>query len=109
GVHAERRNAVRAARAAVTDFSRLVAGLKACAALRHVLEAGMKRAAIMIVAATLLSIAPAAQQGGATLPRPGDRPAPNIHSTRSVVMGRSGMIATSQPLASVAGLRVMQE
>jgi len=41
--------------------------------------------------------------------RPGDRPAANIHSTRSVVMGRHGMIATSQPLASVAGLRVMQE
>ena len=43
------------------------------------------------------------------MPRPGDRPAANIHSTRSVVMGRHGMIATSQPLASAAGLRVMQE
>jgi gamma-glutamyltranspeptidase/glutathione hydrolase len=42
-------------------------------------------------------------------PRPGDRPAGNIHSTRSVVMGRNGMIATSQPLASGAGLRVLQE
>src|SRR5215831_18246841 len=54
----------------------------------------------------------AARQRGfqeANPPRPGDRPATNIHSTRSVVMGRNGMIATSQPLASVAGLRVMQE
>jgi gamma-glutamyltranspeptidase/glutathione hydrolase len=41
--------------------------------------------------------------------RPGDRPAANIHASRSVVMGRKGMIATSQPLASAAGLRVLQE
>src|SRR5260370_35824190 len=40
---------------------------------------------------------------------PGDRPAPNAHATRSVVMARNGMIATSQPLASAAGLRVLQE
>jgi len=41
--------------------------------------------------------------------KPGDRPAPNPQSTRSVVLGRNGMIATSQPLASAAGLRVMME
>src|SRR5437764_5297866 len=40
---------------------------------------------------------------------PGDRPAPNPRGTRSVVMGRHGMIATSQPLASAAGLRVLQD
>ena len=40
---------------------------------------------------------------------PGDRPAANPHSTRSVVMGRRGMIATSQPLASAAGLKVLQD
>ena len=40
---------------------------------------------------------------------PGDRPAPNPHSTRSVVIALNGMIATSQPLASAAGLQVMQE
>src|SRR2546423_5053629 len=40
---------------------------------------------------------------------PGDRPAPNPRATRSVVMGRHGMIATSQPLASAAGLRVLQD
>jgi gamma-glutamyltranspeptidase/glutathione hydrolase len=39
---------------------------------------------------------------------PGDRPAPNPHSTRSVVMARNGAIATSQPLATAAGLRVLQ-
>src|SRR5213083_2405384 len=40
---------------------------------------------------------------------PGDRPAANPRSTRSVVMGRNGMIATSQPLASAAGLKVLQD
>jgi gamma-glutamyltranspeptidase/glutathione hydrolase len=40
---------------------------------------------------------------------PGDRPAANPRSTRSVVMGRNGMIATSQPLASAAGLKVLEE
>src|SRR5436853_5066669 len=39
---------------------------------------------------------------------PGDRPASNPRSTRSVVMARNGLIATSQPLASAAGLRVLQ-
>src|ERR1041385_1086961 len=39
---------------------------------------------------------------------PGDRPAPNTRSTRSVVMARNGAIATSQPLATAAGLRVLQ-
>jgi gamma-glutamyltranspeptidase/glutathione hydrolase len=40
---------------------------------------------------------------------PGDRPAPNPRSTRSVVLARNGIIATSQPLASAAGLRVLQQ
>jgi gamma-glutamyltranspeptidase/glutathione hydrolase len=39
---------------------------------------------------------------------PGDRPAPNPRSTRSVVMARNGAIATSQPLATAAGLRALQ-
>src|SRR6185312_15546548 len=39
---------------------------------------------------------------------PGDRPAPNPRSTRSVVMARNGAIATSQPLATAAGLKVLQ-
>src|SRR5262245_26094460 len=39
----------------------------------------------------------------------GDRPAGNVHGTRSVVMARRGMIATSQALASAAGLRVLTD
>jgi len=39
---------------------------------------------------------------------PGDRPTGNRHQTRSVVLGSNGMIATSQPLASAAGLEVLQ-
>ena len=39
---------------------------------------------------------------------PGDRPAANPRATRSVVMARNGVIATSQPLASAAGLAVLQ-
>jgi gamma-glutamyltranspeptidase/glutathione hydrolase len=38
----------------------------------------------------------------------GDRPAGNPRGTRSVVMARNGAIATSQPLATAAGLRVLQ-
>lgn len=43
-----------------------------------------------------------------TAQSPGDRPAGNPRSTRSVVMARNGAIATSQPLATAAGLRVLQ-
>jgi gamma-glutamyltranspeptidase/glutathione hydrolase len=39
---------------------------------------------------------------------PGDRPAGNPRATRSVAVGRRGMIATSQGLASAAGLDVLQ-
>ena len=39
----------------------------------------------------------------------GDRPAGNIRGTRSAVLARNGLIATSQPLASAAGLQVLQE
>src|SRR6516162_6050067 len=57
----------------------------------------------------LLCITTMATQNPSGRPLPGDRPAANRHSTRSVVMGRNGMIASSQPLASAAGLRVLQE
>lgn len=40
---------------------------------------------------------------------PGDRPAGNVRGTRSVALGRHGMIATSQALASAAGLKVLQD
>jgi gamma-glutamyltranspeptidase/glutathione hydrolase len=37
-----------------------------------------------------------------------DRPAGNPRGSRSAVLARNGVIATSQPLASAAGLRVLQ-
>ena len=39
----------------------------------------------------------------------GDRPAPNSAGTRSPVLAMNGMVATSQPLASAAALRVLQD
>ena len=39
---------------------------------------------------------------------PGDRPYGNLRGTRSAAVGRRGMIATSQPLASSAGLDVLR-
>jgi gamma-glutamyltranspeptidase/glutathione hydrolase len=39
----------------------------------------------------------------------GDKPAPGGGKTRSAVRAMNGMIATSQPLASAAGLRVLQQ
>jgi gamma-glutamyltranspeptidase / glutathione hydrolase len=44
-----------------------------------------------------------------TRPKPGDRPAANPYATRSAALGTHGMIATSQPLASAAGLKVLQD
>jgi gamma-glutamyltranspeptidase/glutathione hydrolase len=38
----------------------------------------------------------------------GDRPAGNPYGSRSPVLARNGVIATSQPLASAAGLQVLQ-
>jgi gamma-glutamyltranspeptidase/glutathione hydrolase len=61
------------------------------------------RFACVALAFTLMVMTPDAQQ------IPGDRPAANPRSTRSVVMARNGLIATSQPLASAAGLRVLQQ
>jgi gamma-glutamyltranspeptidase / glutathione hydrolase len=55
-----------------------------------------------IVGAALVVMAPEPQL-------PGDRPAANPRATRSVVMARNGVVATSQPLASAAGLRVLQQ
>src|SRR5437667_10036165 len=62
----------------------------------------MRRLLAVVASATFMMIASNAQS-------PGDRPAPNARATRSVVMGRRGLIATSQPLASAAGLHVLQE
>jgi gamma-glutamyltranspeptidase/glutathione hydrolase len=48
------------------------------------------------------------EPGGRELTRSGDRPAGNPRGTRSPVLARNGVIATSQPLASAAGLEVLQ-
>ncbi len=63
----------------------------------------MRRISCALVLAGLVFVPAGAQQG------PGDRPAANPRATRSVVMARNGLIATSQPLASAAGLRVLQQ
>src|SRR5436853_6877306 len=68
----------------------------------------MKPLAIVSLAALIIMTA-SAQSPDSALPKPGDRPAANPYSTRSVAMGRNGMIATSQSLASGAGLKVLQD
>jgi gamma-glutamyltranspeptidase/glutathione hydrolase len=39
----------------------------------------------------------------------GDRPASNIQGSRSPVLATNGLVATSQPLASAAALRILQD
>src|SRR5207244_9132610 len=39
----------------------------------------------------------------------GDRPASNVQGSRSPVVAMNGLAATSQPLASAAALRVLQD
>jgi gamma-glutamyltranspeptidase/glutathione hydrolase len=62
----------------------------------------MRRTVLVLAASVLLVIAPHAQA-------PGDRPAGNVRGTRSAAVGKNGMIATSQALASAAGLKVLQD
>ena len=65
----------------------------------------MQRILLGLTGAALIMTTTAAQNSIA----PGDRPSGNPRSTRSAAVGRHGMIATSQALASAAGLRVLQE
>src|SRR5438552_18817993 len=39
----------------------------------------------------------------------GDRPASNVQGTRSTVLATNGLVATSQPLASAAALRLLED
>jgi gamma-glutamyltranspeptidase / glutathione hydrolase len=64
----------------------------------------MRHLLLTLVGAALIMSSSSAQQI-----QPGDRPAGNLRGTRSPAVGRLGMIATSQTLASAAGLRVLQE
>src|SRR6478735_7708092 len=68
----------------------------------------MKRFALALLVA-LATITASFAQAPDMRALPGDRPAANVHQTRSAVFGRNGMIATSQPLASAAGLKVLQD
>jgi gamma-glutamyltranspeptidase/glutathione hydrolase len=61
----------------------------------------MRTPLLVILTGLLLVTTPFAQI-------PGDRPAGNMRGTRSAALGRNGMIATSQALASAAGLRALQ-
>ena len=70
----------------------------------------MRRIAVLLAAVGLVVTASAqSAQGPDTRPKPGDRPATNPYGTRSAVFAKNGMIATSQPLASAAGLKVLQD
>ena len=64
-----------------------------------------KVAALLLVAMTLSSIPLPVNSQNAV----GDRINPRHGGTRSVVRAMNGMIATSQPLASAAGLRILQQ
>src|SRR5262249_38726280 len=55
------------------------------------------------VALTLFAVGFVQGQG------PGDRPAPNPRGTRPMVLATTGMLAPTQPLASAAGLKVLQD
>jgi len=58
---------------------------------------------------TLAGVALIMTMSSAQQIQPGDRPAGNLRGTRSPAVGRHGMIATSQTLASAAGLKVLQD
>jgi gamma-glutamyltranspeptidase/glutathione hydrolase len=64
----------------------------------------MRHLLLMLAGAVLIMTSSSAQQI-----QPGDRPAGNLRGTRSPAVGRHGMIATSQTLASAAGLKVLQD
>jgi gamma-glutamyltranspeptidase / glutathione hydrolase len=64
----------------------------------------MRHLLFMLAGAALIMTTSSAQQI-----QPGDRPSGNLRGTRSPAVGRQGMIATSQTLASAAGLRVLQD
>ncbi len=65
----------------------------------------LKTAAIVIVFALLLSPTMIVSSQNSL----GDKPAKGGGRTRSAVRAMNGMVATSQPLASAAGLRVLQQ
>lgn len=67
----------------------------------------MRTSVVIALASVVLVVTTHAQLPGAQLP--GDRPAGNPRGTRSAAVARNGMIATSQGLASAAGLKALQD
>jgi gamma-glutamyltranspeptidase / glutathione hydrolase len=61
-------------------------------------------ATIFVISMILTSVLPVASQQPV-----GDKPSASGGRTRSAVRAMNGMIATSQPLASAAGLRILQQ
>ena len=59
---------------------------------------------IRILASTILWLS-----SGASLVMAHDRPSGPLHKTRSAVVARHGMAATSQPLATAAAIRMLQD
>ncbi|MEO7158667.1 MAG: gamma-glutamyltransferase [Vicinamibacterales bacterium] len=64
----------------------------------------MRHLLLVLAGAALIMTTSSAQQI-----QPGDRPSGNLRGSRSPAVGRHGMIATSQTLASAAGLKVLQD
>lgn len=69
----------------------------------------MRKRLLAVAMALAVMTEMSAQTPGVNTQMPGDRPAGVLHATRSPAMGRHGMIATSQALASAAGLKVLQD
>jgi len=67
----------------------------------------MRTSVVIALASVVLVVTTHAPLPGAQLP--GDRPAGNPRGTRSAAVARNGMIATSQALASAAGLKALQD
>src|SRR5262245_43119323 len=61
----------------------------------------VKAVALILIASSMIPVNSQNQVG--------DKPASTGGKTRSAVRGMNGMIATSQPLASAAGLRILQQ
>lgn len=61
------------------------------------------------VAVGLVTVTLALGWGWPEMTRAGDRPAGQMSKTRSVVLARNGLAATSQPLATQAALQVLRE
>ena len=67
------------------------------------------RSSLLALTGVLVAVTSSSSSAQPITVVPGDRPAGNIRATRSSPMAPHGMIATSQSLASAAGLKAMQD